>query len=395
VSPRWYLWCAALAVTCANLGGQWDIAWHRSIGRDGFWSAPHIVIYLCGVLAGVSCGYLILSTTFGMASTVAGPTAASTGPTGLDSSVRVWGFRGPLGAFLASWGGFTMLASAPFDNWWHAAYGLDVKILSPPHVVLMGGAMAVQIGALLLILGEMNRAADTGRRTLEWLYLYVGGMILASQYTSIMEYSARPSMHLTSFYLAAALVFVPVLVAVARASSRRWATTQVAAVYSVFFLAMLWILPLQHAEPKLGPVYHPVTTLIPAGFPLLLIVPAIALDLLRPRLAGLNRWLQSLALGAVFLAFFTAAQWPFAEFLNSPAAHNAFFGSSYLDYRTRPTSYMARNAFFPQDGDLRGYAYGFALALLGAALTARLGIAWGDWMRKIRRLGWRSPRASC
>ena len=29
-----------------------------------------------------------------------------------------------------------MLTSAPFDNWWHDAYGLDVKIISPPHMFL-------------------------------------------------------------------------------------------------------------------------------------------------------------------------------------------------------------------------------------------------------------------
>ena len=50
----WYLWCSALAVTSAYVGGYWDISWHRSIGRDSFWSAPHIAIYACGVLAGIS-----------------------------------------------------------------------------------------------------------------------------------------------------------------------------------------------------------------------------------------------------------------------------------------------------------------------------------------------------
>ena len=61
----WYLWCAALAVTSAFVGGYWDISWHRSIGRDTFWSAPHMAIYACGILAGISSGYLILTTTFG------------------------------------------------------------------------------------------------------------------------------------------------------------------------------------------------------------------------------------------------------------------------------------------------------------------------------------------
>ena len=47
------------------VGTHWDIAWHRSIGRDTFWTPAHMAIYLGGVLAGLSCGYLILSTTFG------------------------------------------------------------------------------------------------------------------------------------------------------------------------------------------------------------------------------------------------------------------------------------------------------------------------------------------
>jgi len=111
-------------------GVHWDISWHRSIGRDSFWTPAHVDIYFCGVLAGISCGYLILSTTLQAASPLR------------KSSVTLWGFRGPLGAFLAAWGGIAMLTSAPFDDWWHAAYGLDVKILSPPHMVLAAGMIA-------------------------------------------------------------------------------------------------------------------------------------------------------------------------------------------------------------------------------------------------------------
>ncbi|HTB18763.1 MAG TPA: hypothetical protein VK708_11630, partial [Bryobacteraceae bacterium] len=112
----WYIWCSVLAVTSAMAGAHWDISWHRSIGRDNFWTPAHIAIYMCGVLAGLSCAYLILATTFGRNDLK-------------DASVKMWGFRGPLGAFLSAWGGLAMLTSAPFDDWWHNAYGLDVKIV--------------------------------------------------------------------------------------------------------------------------------------------------------------------------------------------------------------------------------------------------------------------------
>jgi hypothetical protein len=36
----WYVWTGVLAVTSAYIGGEWDVSWHRSIGRDSFWTAP-------------------------------------------------------------------------------------------------------------------------------------------------------------------------------------------------------------------------------------------------------------------------------------------------------------------------------------------------------------------
>src|ERR1035438_4347392 len=50
----WYVWCAVFGVTSAMIGGQWDISWRRSIGRDTFWAPAHLAIYMCGVLAGLS-----------------------------------------------------------------------------------------------------------------------------------------------------------------------------------------------------------------------------------------------------------------------------------------------------------------------------------------------------
>ena len=242
-------------------GVHWDISWHRSIGRDSFWTPAHVDIYFCGVLAGISCGYLILSTTLQRASPLR------------ESSVTLWGFRGPLGAFVAAWGGIAMLTSAPFDDWWHAAYGLDVKILSPPHMVLAAGMMAVQLGALILILGRMNRAQGRERARLRALYLYVGGMILVCFMVLMMELTFRSLMHTVHFYHLLAIVGPLVLAALARGSGYRWAATTVAGVYSAFLLLMGWFLPLFPAQPKLGPVYQHVTQFTPPEFPLLLIVP--------------------------------------------------------------------------------------------------------------------------
>ena len=80
-------------------------------------------------------------------------------------------------------------------------------------------------------------------------------------------------------------------------------------------LAIMWIFPFFAAEPKLGPVYHEVTHMIPNGFPLLLIAPALACDWLLARMRTRPLWQTALAIGVVFVAVMFAVQWPFAEFL--------------------------------------------------------------------------------
>jgi hypothetical protein len=62
--------------------------------------------------------------------------------------VRFWRFfQAPLGAWVCIWGTIMMITSAPFDNWWHNAYGLDVKIISPPHIILALGLLDITHGA--------------------------------------------------------------------------------------------------------------------------------------------------------------------------------------------------------------------------------------------------------
>jgi hypothetical protein len=356
------------------VGTHWDISWHRSIGRDTFWTPAHIAIYLGGVLAGISCGYLILSTTFRRTSPLK------------DASVDIWGFRGPLGAFIAAWGGVAMITSAPFDDWWHNAYGLDVKILSPPHVLLIAGMVGVQLGALILILGQMNRVTAGTREKLEWLFLYVGAMIVVCVMILIFEYALRIYMHSGFFYRVVSIAIPGILAAIARASRRRWAATIMIGIYSLFMLGCLWILPLFPAVPKLGPVYQQVTHFVPPEFPLLLIVPAIGLDLLWSSRAGRwPLWLQSIVSGLVFVVLLVAAQWPFADFLLSPASRNRVFGTIYFDYNLHPRSQYVRHVFVEMEHSAVRFWAQMGIALIAAAITTHLGFTWGNWMRRIRR----------
>jgi hypothetical protein len=364
------VWAGAFAVTCALAGVQWDISWHRSIGRDSFWIAPHILIYTCGVVAGIAAAWLILATTAGRRPD--------------DATVKMWGFRGPLGAFLAAWGGTAMLASAPFDDWWHNAYGLDVKILSPPHSVLASGIFAVSLGALVLTVGERNRADGLTRAALDRLLAYVGGLVLTLTFTFVMEETSTSGMHSARFYWIVALAAAP-MIATARASESRWAATQAAAVYSLFLCLLLWILPLFPAEPKLGPVYHPVTHFIPARFPFLLIAPAFMLDLFRPRTERLSPSLRAIVEGLLFLAVLVAVQWPFAIFLMSKWSRNRFFGTDYFDFYTPSTSYAMRHLFWRGERTRAQLFFGWSLAALVSIMVARLGGALGGLLARVKR----------
>ena len=298
--------------------------------------------------------------------------------------MRLWGFRAPLGAFIASWGGIAMITSAPFDNWWHDAYGLDVKILSPPHMLLAAGIVAVHMGALILILGHMNRVDIESRTKYQALFFYVGGMILVSLMVVQMELTSRSAMHTAHFYRVVAIVTPLVLAGVARGTDFKWGAAAVAGVYTTFLMLQVWILPLFHAEPKLGPVYMHFTQFIPPEFPLLVIVPAFALDLLWRRTPNWGTWALAIVSGIVFLAAFAAVQWPFADFLMSSAARNWVFGTQYFRYNIRPDSIYATYRYYPIE---IGSAFWkeVAMAVAVAILSTRVGLAWGNWMHRIRR----------
>jgi hypothetical protein len=375
----WYLWFGALAVTSANIGGAWDVSWHRSIGRDTFWTPAHLAIQACGVMAAIICGYLMLVNTFGHSAKLK------------PASVNVLGFRAPLGAFIAAWGGIAMITSAPFDNWWHAAYGLDVKIVSPPHTLLILGIRAVSVGILFLLLAAMNRAmvddSPSGEQTykrLQLLFLYVGGLIVSGQMFFLIEYTWDVQLHSVVAYITMGIAVPLVLAILSQASRYKWAATTTAAVYMLFAIAEILILPLFPAQPKLGPVFNPITHFVPAKFPILLFAPALALDLLWQKTTAWKPWKVALASGFLFIAVLTIVEWPFANFLLSKASENRFFGTIYFDYNSRPNGYDRLRHFLNPDHGTILY-FGLLRAAIYASISAWIGLSFGRWMRSVQR----------
>jgi hypothetical protein len=366
------------------IGLHWDIAWHRAIGRDTFWSPPHVLEQIAAAVAGLFCGWRVLYTTwFGTDQDRAG-------------SVRWWRvFYGPLGGWVCIWGTIAMISSAPFDNWWHAAYGLDVKILTPPHSFLASGMVTVQLGAMLMMLAEQNRGVASRRTGL----LFAGsmGLILLMVATLVYAETGLPNMqHRPAFFMISAGVFPLLLVAAARSGTTRWPATMAALTYTVVMILLNWVLALVPSTPMLAPIYNPITRLVPPGFPLLVLFPAIALDWLVRRRAISSDWLLAPALAVAFVAVLVAVQWPFASFLLSLDQPNYLFGQGYWDYSTRLGPWTKE--FFDVPGytrvpgggwtgslDFAAMARGLGFAALIGLVSSRLGLWWGTWMTKVKR----------
>jgi hypothetical protein len=372
-SFRWHAYTVVFAAACVMTGVYWDISWHMSIGRDTFWTPAHLLIQAGGLTAGLSSGYVALTTTFRGSDELR------------NAAVSFWGFRAPLGAWTCIWGCGAMLTSAPFDNWWHNAYGLDVRIISPPHALLAVGIFSIVVGALLLTLAQQNRADERDRRRLAWMLAATGGFLLMNFALFLTEYSERRMMHGARYYYVNALGFPLGLAMLARAIKLRWAATAAAVCFTAFMLALMWIIALFPATPKLGPIFQHVTHMVTLSFPALLIVPAVFIDLIVQRLDGkLPTPALAAIIGPTFVATFVAAQWPFATFLmKSPLAEGRLFNADNFVYWMSPTYETLTKRFDPPAAWPIGVH--LLIAAIVATVTSAWGLARGRWMTRVRR----------
>jgi hypothetical protein len=128
----------------AMIGFYWDVAWHIDLGRDKeLFTPPHTMILL-------GLGAIPLAGAIG---------AALASATGVDTKLRFRGIRLPWSslALLAIGAGAVM--GFPLDDMWHRAYGIDVTMWGPTHLIMIGGASITPI-ALWLVLGEARVRAE-------------------------------------------------------------------------------------------------------------------------------------------------------------------------------------------------------------------------------------------
>ena len=256
------------------------------------------------------------------------------------ASVRFWGFRAPLGAWVCIWGAFAMLTSAPFDDWWHNAYGLDVKILSPPHMLLAAGIGAIQCGAMLMALAWQNRADRRSRAQPRPACIcsapdccWCWSPRVATEYTPALG-------HAPVAVLPGSGGRVPVLARQRRAGvglalagdDRRRSSTR------ALMLLMLIVLPLFRARSRCSA--RSTSRSIASCRRTSRCCSSCRRWRSTSSMQRVGRrardWRLSASSRSRSSSAFLAVQWPFADFLMTPWARNWFFGSDRMAYSVDP-----------------------------------------------------------
>ena len=143
-------WIMLGLMLLAELGLAWDRRWHDIVGRDQFWIPPHIMMYTGVAGAGLITLGIVLVDTRRYYQKKAGVDDSST------TSVLGF-FHAPLGFILLGFGMLIDAIAAPFDNYWHELYGIDVTFWAPFHLM---GHLGAAIGGLGIIYAFASEAVQ-------------------------------------------------------------------------------------------------------------------------------------------------------------------------------------------------------------------------------------------
>lgn len=120
----------------AGYGFYSDVSWHIALGRDEeLFTAPHTAIVIgLGLIAGSSI-LAVLFTTLGR----------------IPVGFRLWKLQVPWSALPLGALGLVAVSGFPMDELWHAAYGIDVTMWSPTHMLMIMGAALSGIASWLVV----------------------------------------------------------------------------------------------------------------------------------------------------------------------------------------------------------------------------------------------------
>ncbi len=150
------------ALVIAVIGFMWDVAWHIDFGRDEFLFTPAHSMIVIGLLLLVAAAVI---------SVVLATVNRS------DVGIEIKGARIPYSALALGALGAGAVAGFPLDELWHAAYGVDVTMWGPTHLLMIGGASFSPI-ALWLMQTEAGPDANRSRFAVIRRTLLAGAVLI-------------------------------------------------------------------------------------------------------------------------------------------------------------------------------------------------------------------------
>jgi hypothetical protein len=198
--PDHLLALAFVAGAVGTFGLYLDTAWHRTLGRDTFWSLPHLLMYGSGVAV--------------YASTLAGIV-----------------LRFPLGFTIAFAGTLVMMSAIPVDAWFHWMFGTDVLVWSWPHMQLLLGAGLADCGVLLAVAAQRGREWFGRPRVWPVAMTLVIADLLQRVHYGLAHYTQVPETRTTDFYPMLVALSVPALLVIAARAIGPWAPVAAAGLF--------------------------------------------------------------------------------------------------------------------------------------------------------------------
>jgi hypothetical protein len=268
-AERFALYIGILGLFLGLVGSSWDVAWHRALGRDTFWSTPHLLMYIGTSLVG--------------ASSLVAVATAMRGRHAMTAEMRLGRLHVERSLAIVGFGAFTIISAAPIDDLWHRMFGRDVDIWSPPHMVAIGGAILAYAGWAAAVSVGFGQPSRRMRDLLVIALLagLAGTFVFGMNFYYIFAWSREAFGYplVVCATIPAALAVGIVLV------SSRYAATGVAVAYTALNLGAILVLRIfGWPAPALAP-------LVVAG--------AIVVDLVRAHTR--SKLLMGLAFAAAFL----------------------------------------------------------------------------------------------
>jgi hypothetical protein len=174
-------WLMLILALQAELGLAWDRNWHDLVGRNEFFTPPHIMLYSGIAVSGFIALFVVLVDTYRYFKQNPGVDD--------NSTVRILRFfHAPLGYVILGFGALIDLLAAPFDNYWHYLYGIDVTLWSPFHLMGTAGGIIVGLGIAFVFASEVvieRQSAYPPRRFLGLSGLEWGMLLTLSAYLNL------------------------------------------------------------------------------------------------------------------------------------------------------------------------------------------------------------------